>query len=72
VQSAEHIRLEDERRRICELNESLEDENNTLLQRCNRQALELENRKRALNTFQGSVMSALQIIDLPYYHIDRP
>jgi hypothetical protein len=72
VKSAENIRLEDERRQMCESNEWLEHENDTLLQRCNRQALDLENRKRALNAFHGSVMSALQIIDLPYYHIDRP
>jgi hypothetical protein len=71
VKSADSIRLEDERRQICELNKSLEDETDSLLQCCNRQALELEGRKRTVNAFHGNIMSALQIIDLPYYHIDR-
>ncbi|CAI7647062.1 unnamed protein product [Penicillium manginii] len=72
VKSAESIRLEDERRQICESNESLEEETDTLLQCCNRQAVELEGRKRTVNAFHGHVMSALQNIDLPYYPIDRP
>jgi hypothetical protein len=72
VKSAESIRLEDERRQICELNELLEEKTDSLLQCCNRQAVELESRKRTVNAFHGNVMSALQIIDLPYYRIDRP
>jgi hypothetical protein len=72
VKSAESIRLEDERRHICEVNESLEEETDSLLQCCNRQAVELEGRQRTVKAFHGNVMSALQIIDLPYYHIDRP
>jgi hypothetical protein len=72
VKSAESIRLEDQRRQICESNESLEEETDTLLQCCNRQAVELEGRKRTVNAFHGHVMSALQNIDLPYYPIDRP
>ncbi|KAJ5742324.1 hypothetical protein N7533_011733 [Penicillium manginii] len=65
VKSAESIRLEDERRHICELNESLEDETDILLQYCNRQAVELESRKRTVNAFHANAMSALQNIDLP-------
>jgi hypothetical protein len=72
VKSAEGIRLEDERRQICEFNELLEEETDSLLQCCNRQALELEGRKRTVNAFHGNVMSALENIDLPYYHIERP
>lgn len=72
VKSAESIRLEDERRQIFELNELLEDETDSLLQCCNRQAVELESRNRTVKAFHGNVISALQNIDLPYYHIDRP
>jgi hypothetical protein len=72
VKSAESIRLEDERRQMCELNELLDDETDSLLQCCNRQALELAGRKRTVKAFHGNVMSALQNIDLPYYHFDRP
>jgi hypothetical protein len=66
IKSAGTIRLEDERRQICESNESLEDETDSLLQCCNRQALELESRKRTVDAFHENVISALQIIDLPY------
>jgi hypothetical protein len=72
VKSAESIRLEDERRQIFELNESLEDETDSLLQCCNRQAVELESRKRTVKAFHVNVISALQTIDLPFYRIDRP
>lgn len=69
MKSAESIRLEDERRQICELNELLEEETDSLLQCCNREAMELEVRKRTVKAFHGDVMSVLQNIDHPYYHI---
>jgi hypothetical protein len=72
VKSAESIRLEDERRQICELNELLEEETDSLLQCCNRQGVELESRKRTVKAFHVNVISALETIDLPYYRIDRP
>jgi hypothetical protein len=72
VKSAESIRLEDERRQICELNELLEEETDSLLQCCNGQAVGLESRKRTVKAFHGNIISALQNIGLPYYHIDRP
>ncbi|KAJ5569051.1 hypothetical protein N7450_011537 [Penicillium hetheringtonii] len=69
LESAVNIRLEDERRQMSESNEWLEDELDTLRQSCNRQAMELEDRTRALEAFHGRVISALQIIDPPYSSI---
>lgn len=66
LKSAENIRLEDGRRQMSESNEWLEQDIHTLLQCCNRQALELEVRKRALKEFHGRVITALQIIDPTY------
>ena len=66
LKSAENIRLEDGRRQMSESNEWLEEEIHTLLQCCNRQALELEGQKQALKDSHGRAIMALQIIDPTY------
>ena len=71
VKSAEK-RLEDEQRQLQESNEWLASDSDILLQLCDKQALILWDRKRAVQALCNGVVSALQASDIQAYHFDGP
>ncbi|KZN87775.1 hypothetical protein EN45_063360 [Penicillium chrysogenum] len=72
IKSAEKMQFEDKQRQLLESNEWLASVNDILLQLCDEQAMELRDRKLAVQALCNGVVSALQASDPQAYHVDEP